>query len=284
MRKVKKPVMSLVVRIVAAAAITACAAGALLAQEATLTADSMNYNPNSRVITVEGNVHITGQAGEIFGDAGRGSTVGDNFEMWGNVKGRFTHKDGSVVNITCATASLKGRDKNSVVTASGDVRITRGTERLAADAVRWSTSVESYSATGNVLGSFTAYSIDADAVSRNLNAFEATNIRKFHENSRKITMSASRADGTIKNNEVTEMTAEGGVVATTPNKDGGMTRIAGDKAVYSLARGTLVVTGRANITQTGRALHSESLVYFLDSGRIDAVGAPSLTFETDRKK
>jgi len=261
-----------------------CLSAAALAEKATLVADSMSYDPNSGVITATGSVHITGETGEIFGDSGKGLATGDDFEMNGNVRGHFTRPDGSVINVTCAKAALRGRDKNSVLTASGSVVITRGKERLTADSVRWNTAVEIYSASGEVLGDFEAYTIDADAVSRDLETFRADNIRKFYAASRKVTMSASRADGTIKNNEVTEMTAEGGVVATMPNKDGGMTRLTGNKAVYSLARGTLVVSGRATVTQVGRTLNSENLVYFIDSGRIDALGNPSLTFETDRKK
>ena len=96
-------------------------------------------------------------------------------------------------------------------------------------------------------------------------------------------MSASRVEGILKGDEVAEMTAEGDVVITMPDKDGVMTRAAGNKGIYSLARGTVVLSGGATITQTGRVLNSDSIVYFLDTGHMDAHGSPSLIFETDGK-
>ncbi|MDR1650519.1 MAG: hypothetical protein LBR87_01885 [Synergistaceae bacterium] len=257
---------------------------AVYADDATLTADSMKYDPATGMITAEGSVRLTGLGGELTGDSGRGAVSGSDFEMKGNVRGRFTDKDGSVISIKCAAASMKGREiAGSVVTASGDVELTRGKEILTADVVRWTLGGAAYSADGQVLGNFTGYSIDADSVSRDADRFEADGVRKFYEASKKITMSASQAEGALNGNEVTEMTASGGVVATVPDRSGRMTRLSGSSAVYSLARGTLVVSGRVIVTQTGRSLKSDSIVYFLDSGHIDAHGSPSLTFGTDRR-
>ncbi|MDR1508449.1 MAG: hypothetical protein LBS53_02290 [Synergistaceae bacterium] len=256
------------------------------ADEATILADSMRYDPNTGNITAAGNVRLVSADGEVFGDDGLGSVSGDNFELHGNVRGHLKTKDGKTVDITCAAATLRGSgDSGRVITASGNVKITRGSENLTADTVTWDTGVEKYSASGNVLGVFEAYSIDADAVSRDRGVFEARTIRRFTEHARKINMSASSAEGTLnENNEVTELTADGGVTVTMPDKEGAVTRATGKTGVYSLARGTVVLSGRAAVTQSGRVLNSENIVYFIDSGRIDARGNPSLTFETDGKK
>ena len=96
-------------------------------------------------------------------------------------------------------------------------------------------------------------------------------------------MLASRADGILKSDEVVEMTARGGVIITMPDKDGIMTRATGGKGIYSTTRGTVVLSGGATINQTGRVLNSEEIVYFLDTGHMDAHGNPSLIFETDGK-
>jgi lipopolysaccharide transport protein LptA len=98
-------------------------------------------------------------------------------------------------------------------------------------------------------------------------------------------MSAAHAEGLMNgNNEVTELTADGDVVVTMPDRKGVLTRATGRKGVYSMARGTIVLSGRATLTQAGRVLNSENIVYFIESGRVDALGSPSLTFETDREK
>lgn len=257
-----------------------------VAAEATIVADSMRYDPDTGNITAAGNVHIISSDGEVFGDDGLGSVSGDNFELHGNVRGHFNTKDGKTVNITCESAALRGDDAGGrVIIVSGKVNITRGSEKLTADEATWNTDIEKYSASGNVLGVFEGYSIDADAVSRDRGVFEAQTVRKFSEHARKIDMSASRAEGSLNdNNEVTELTADGDVVVTMPDKRGAVTRATGRKGVYSMARGTVVMSGRVAVTQAGRLLNSENIVYFIDSGRIDARGNPSLTFETDGNK
>jgi lipopolysaccharide transport protein LptA len=245
----------------------------------------MNYDPGTGIVTASGNVRLHSPDGEISGDLGLGSVKKQNFEIHGRVRGKFTHKDGSVIDITCETAALRGEtEKNRVVTASGDVRLKRGPENLAADAVLWHMSAERYSATGNVLGNFASYSIDADAVSRDMKQFSARTIRNFTEHGRGITMSASQAEGLINNNKVTELTAKGNVIVSMPDKNGVITRATGNTGVYSLARGTIVISGNATVTQADRKLNSDSIVYFLDTGHIDALGSPKLLFETERKK
>ncbi|MDR3076484.1 MAG: hypothetical protein LBU26_04205 [Synergistaceae bacterium] len=256
-----------------------------MAAETTLVADSMRYDTNSAVITATGNVHIASPDGEVFGDAGSGEAGGGHFEMRGNVRGHYKDTDGGVVNFSCASAAVDGRDEASrVVTASGDVKLSKNNDKLSADVIVWHSGAEMYSASGRVLGEFETYSIDADAVSRDVDTFSAQTVRKFYERGRKMTMTASRADGIIKNNEVTEMTAEGGVVITMPDKDGVMTRATGRKGIYSIDKGTVVLSGNATVTQPGRVLHSENIVYFLGTGHIDAQGSPSLTLETNRDK
>ena len=276
----KSRLISGAVRIVVACAAVMCAVGAALPEEAVLVADSMKYDPGNGIITASGNVHIANPDGEIFGDRGSGTVAGDNFEIHGNVRGNFKQEDGRIVKITCKSATLSGPNGDRVVTASGGVRLTRGEESLTAEVVVWSTGTDRYSADGNVLSSFGTYAIDADVVSRDMDRFSARTVRRFSEKRRNIVMSADSAEGAIKNEEVTEMTATGNVDVTMPDKDGVMTRATGNKVVYSVERGTMVLTGNAIVAQTGRRLRSESIVYFLDTGHIDANGSPSLTFET----
>ena len=259
------------------------AAVAAIAAETTLVADSMRYDPNTGLIMASGNVHITNPDGEVFGDSGIGYSDGDNVEMHGNVRGHYKDRDGGVINFSCASVEIVGRDSsNRVITATGDVEMSKGNDSLSANKVIWRTGAPRYGASGGVSGEFAAYSIDADDVSREIDAFSARNVRRFYERTRNVTMSALRIDGILEGDEVVEMTADGDVVITMPDKDGVMTRATGAKGFYSVARGTVVLSGGATITQTGRVLNSEEIVYFLDTGHIDAQGNPSLIFETDR--
>jgi len=258
-------------------------AAAATAAEVTLVADSMRYDPNTGVITAAGNVHVTNPDGEVFGDTGSGDSEGNNLEMHGNVRGHYKDQDGGVINFSCDSVVIVGRDNsNRVITATGNVDLSKGADKMSADTVVWHTGAPVYRASGKVLGEFGAYSIDADDISRDADAFFARNVRRFYERTRRITMSASKADGIIQGDEVAEMTAEGNVVITMPDSEGTMTRATGRKGIYSQARGTVVLSGGATITQTGRLLTSDNIVYFLDTGNIDAQGNPSITFETDR--
>lgn len=267
-----------------AAVLVVVIAGVMSAEQATMVADSMRYDPAASVITASGSVHITHPDGEIFGDNGAGSVDGRDFEIHGDVKGHFRDKDGISVDMKCADAYLKtGNDDTRTLTAKGSATLTKRAEKISADSITWQSSGDRYAAFGSVLGDFETYSVDADAVSRDARIFSASAVRKFYEKARKITMSANNADGVIVNERISELVATGNVVITAPDKNGDMTRVTGGKGVYSQGDSTVIVTGAATITQTGRKLNSERIVYYIDTGHIDATGNPALTFETERK-
>jgi len=269
----------LTIGVILFAALTAFAADNI----ATLVADSMRYDPNTNLITAEGNVHITNLDGEVFGDFGSGYTDLNNIEMHGRVRGHFKDRDGGVINFSCMSVEITGRDNsNRIITGTGDVNLSKGNDTLSANEVVWHSGVQRYNASGEVLGEFAAYSIDADDVSRDEDVFSARNVRRFFERTRNITMSASRVDGILNGDEIAEMNAGGGVVITMPDSNGVMTRATGARGIYSVARGTVVLSGGATVTQTGRVLNSDEIVYFLDTGQFTAQGNPSLVFETDR--
>ncbi|MDR3164720.1 MAG: hypothetical protein LBU13_04000 [Synergistaceae bacterium] len=268
-----------------AAALVFVIAGAMSAKEATMVANSMRYDPAESVITASGSVHVTHPDGEIFGSKASGTVDGRNFEIHGDVRGRFKGKDGIPVSLRCADAYLNtGNDGLHTLTAKGSAALVKRAEKLSADSITWRSSGNQYSALGNVLGDFETYSVNADAVSRDGRIFSARAVRKFYEKARKITMSANSVNGVIINEQISELVANGNVVMTALDKNGNMTEGTGSKSVYSLDKGTVVVTGKATVTQTGRKLNSERIVYHLDTGYIDATGSPALTFGTERKK
>jgi len=81
-----------------------------------------------------------------------------------------------------------------------------------------------------------------------------------------------------------EFTAAGNVYFLSNPKQGDPTEIRGSKAVYSKARGTLVVSGGVTAVQAARSLKSETLIFFPDRNRVEATGKPQLIFKTGGSK
>ena len=253
------------------------------AGKASLTADRLDYNPQTNRIDARGNVHMTRPDGELFGDSGTGTTDGRRFQLDGNVKGHFSNEG---LDIICAHIVLVTEGTNPArrtITASGDVELTRreqGEDKITAQVVSWELDRDVYRAMGDVIGNYTRYYVDADEVSRDGERFAARGIRRYNDRERNVTMSASRASGTLgPDGAIRELVAEGNVVLNTPDEKGTISRITGDKGVFSVARGTLVISGNAMANQSGRNLHAESIVYHLDSERIEAIGRPSLVID-----
>lgn len=252
-------------------------------RQASLTADRLEYNPQTNRVDARGNVHLSRPDGEINGDYGTGTTDGRSFQIIGNVIGHFATEG---VDVVCDFIRLDSEGTapvRRVVTASGDVELVRGErgeDRVKAQLISWELDRDIYRASGNVLGNYIHYTIDADAISRDGAQFSATEIRRYHDKERDVTMSASRANGTLDaGGAIAELIAEGRVVLDTPDEKGTISRITGDKGVFSVARGTLVISGNAMVNQAGRNLHAESIVYHLDSERIEAIGRPSLVID-----
>ena len=124
------------------------------------------------------------------------------------------------------------------------------------------------------------YFIDADEVARNGEQFWAQNIRRYEDRTRRIGISASKASGLLRRGSVIELISSGSFVLNLADRKGAVTTITGDKGVYSQDRGTLVITGGVRAIQEGRSLSAGSIVYHLDSGRLEALGErPTITFE-----
>lgn len=244
-----------------------------------LTADTMRYNPDSGEITAQGNVHLTRPDGELYGDSGFGNSNGREFELRGSVRGHFTSDD---IDISCAYLKLSSEGTTPVrriVAASGDVLLTRSADKISAGMLTWHIDGEKYSASGNVLANFEAYSIDADEAGRDDEKFWANGVRRYEDIQRDFTLSASQIDGLISDGRISELVASGSVTMHTHDEKGVPSHVTGNKGIFSVARGTLVVSGNATVTQQGRRLHAGNIVYHLDSGRIEALDRPSLVIQ-----
>jgi Uncharacterized protein conserved in bacteria len=252
--------------------LAACAS----AQEgAQLTADRLEYAPGMKRIRAIGNVQYSSVDGELAGDEADGTEDGRDILVRGNVRGTFYAQS---LDVTCETMRIRQREgETRTIVASGDVSLLRGDDAMTSDAATWLAGSDNYRAIGNVLGTFGSYSIDADEVARNGDAVEARNIRRYADTERGVTLSAAKANGTIApDGALSDLTAEGQVVLTMRN-EGEITHITGNKGVYSLARGTVVISGNAAVEQAGRNLRAGSVVYHLDTGRVEALGRPTMT-------
>lgn len=249
------------------------------AGEVLLKADSLQYDPAVRLIRAEGNVHLTREDGDLFGDAGYGDTDGGKFILEGAVRGVFRSENATIscsyMQLTTDTSAPPRRR----VLASGDVVLTRGSDKVNAQSVSWEPGAENYRAEGRVIGNFTSHFIDADLVARNGEQLWGKGVRRYEDRQRKMAIRADNLRGLIRQNKVQEIEAFGGLVLNMPGKDGNMIRITGDKSVFSEARGTVVVSGNAVAIQEGGSVRAETLVMHLDTNRIEALGKPMLTFD-----
>ena len=104
----------------------------------------------------------------------------------------------------------------------------------------------------------------------------ARNVSRFEDKTQNLVMKAREMEGLLVDGEFSELTATGNVVADTVAADGKTTRVTGDRAVYSKARGTLVFTGNALAVQKDRRITADHFVMHVESGKIEALGNPRM--------
>jgi lipopolysaccharide export system protein LptA len=266
--------------LVAAGILSAFAGAAHAAGEAVLTAGSLSYDSKTGWVAASGDVHFTSPDGELFSDRGGGDVNGKVFTANGNVRGSFKRES---IEITCDAMSLSntgGPEPVRRITASGDVVMTRRGDRLTAQSVTWDIGENNYKAKGSVLGTFEEFSIDSDLAARSGDQFWASGVREYTDRSRGVRLSSKSANGIFDGAKIVEMITDGNVSIDMLDNKGVTSTVTGDKGVYSLARGTIVVTGNAVVVRGDQRLKASSVVYHLGSGRVEALGQPTLTFGT----
>jgi lipopolysaccharide export system protein LptA len=269
-------------RLIAAGILSVLAGTAFAAGEAVLTAGSLSYDSKTGWVAASGNVHFSSPDGELFSDRGGGDVNGNVFAASGSVRGSFKRES---MEITCDAMSLSNTDgpkQGRRITASGDVVLTRRDEKLTAQSVTWDIGENNYRAEGNVLGTFSEFSIDSDLAARSGDQFWASGIRKYVDRSRGMRLSSKSASGIFEGGRIVELITDGNVSIDMPDNKGVISTVTGDKGVYSLARGTVVVTGNAQVSRLDQRLKASSVVYHLGSGRVEALGQPTLMFGTPK--
>lgn len=270
----------------AAAALAAFAFAALPAQtavaasESTLTAETIHYDTNNKNISATGGVVITREGSVLSGDKAEGNTEKEEYTLLGNVRGSFPQNK---VEIKYADKLKLTKAKNvksdGVAEAFGKVRITRGAgDYLNADYVQWELGTDNYLARGRVDALMEDKVMKADEAGRSGEKFWGRNVVRYEDRKQKTGLTAQTVDGIVRGNVVQESVAKGNVAMDYIDKNGLKSVVTGDTAVYSKARGTVVVSGNARAVRSdGKTVNADSLVLHEDTRNIDAIGNSRIT-------
>ena len=229
---------------------------------ATLSANRMRFDAQTGDFLADGNVTIT--AGELNVNAPVGSGNVDrreiNFDEGITASGKWM---GDKVDLKAGKLLLTFADVPTCRFQNG-VKGGVGTMRLDADRL---------TLTG-------AGGITDPTPQDRQTKFWLTKARSLEDTSRGLSFGADSVEGVIREGELYDLTAKKGVwLKGKPKAKGDSVSIQGDNALYSLERGSVVLSGHVVAVQGGRTLKSDSVVYFPDQNRVEALGG--LTRKTD---
>ena len=226
-----------------------------LPETATLSANKMRFDAQTGDFIADGNVTI--KAGDLSVSAPVGR---------GNINRREVHFDqgitasgkwyGDKVNLKAGKLLLSFADIPSCK-FQGGVRGGFGTMRLDADRL---------TLTG-------AGGLSTPTARDRQSKFWLVNVRNLEDTSRGLAFGANSVEGLVRNGELYDFTAKRGVwLKGKPKAKGDAVSIKGDNALYSIARGSVVLSGHVVAVQGGRTLRSDSIVYFPEQNRVEAIG------------
>ena len=266
--------------------IVLCFAPAAFAEvESTLEADELNFNVKTKEASALGNVVYTHGEDVIRGDKAEGN-IDKKITVYGNpvkadARSQTTKLDAKRVAWTAdATKKTSG-----FYEAFENVHIKRDNgDFLNAAYVKADTENNVYDAKGNVEALYEGKYIKAAEAHRNGATFNGKNVAKLEDRVKKYAISAARVEGKINaKDEITDATADQNVVFDHTDKQGLRSRLYGDHAVYSKAKGTLVVTGNAHgLRSDGKKISADMLVYHETTEQVDAIGKTKITFITSK--
>jgi lipopolysaccharide export system protein LptA len=107
----------------------------------------------------------------------------------------------------------------------------------------------------------------------------ARRVTRFHDPVRNVTMRADVMEGTVAGGVFTDYVARSNVVADAVASGGEPTRVSGQRLRYSKSRGTLELSGEATAIQKDRRITADTLIFYLQSGKIEAVGNPRMVVD-----
>ncbi len=138
---------------------------------------------------------------------------------------------------------------------------------------------------GGVKGVWGTRDVDTDRLEMDGDKFSSRALRRYADTAEGYVLSCSTLDGTLKDGVIETFTALGDVHVVSTPKDGNRpTDLTGDKAVYSRAKGQIVVTGNVTVLQEGRLLKAQTMIYYPAQSKVEATGKPQLSFTLEEKK
>ena len=224
--------------------------------EVSFTSDTMKYDIKAGSFLAEGNVTIKGKDITIIATQASGDIKSKAFKLSGNVTISGTwNGDNVMLSAMSASAEFGAQPR--------------------------------YTLESGASGSLGKIAVDCDFLQMTGDDFMAKTVRKFHDQKAGVTFSAGNVKGKISNGILSQADADGNIVIKgTPDKKGEIVELHGRKAVYSIDRGTVVISGGVTATQGKRTFKADSLVYLPATNRIEAMGRenvtrPHITIEID---
>ena len=234
---------------------TSCALDENLPDSATLSANRMRYDAQTGDFLAEGNVTI--KAGDLRVNAPASS---------GNIDRREIYFDNGI------TASGRWMDEK--------ISLKAGRMLLSfAD-------VPTCKFQGGVKGGYGTMKLDADRLTLTgaggisdprpgdrQTKFWLNVVRSLEDTSRGLSFGANSVEGIVRGGRLYDMTAKKSVWLKGRQKGkADAVNLRGDNALYSLERGSVVLSGHVVAVQGGRTLKSDSVVYFPEQNRVEALG------------
>lgn len=226
-----------------------------LPDTATLAANRMRFDAQTGDFLADGNVTIT--AGDLHVNAPIGSGNVDrrevNFDEGISASGKWY---GDKITLKAGKLLLSFADIPTCK-FQGGVKGGVGTMKLDADRL---------TITG--IGGIT----DPTPQDRQTK-FWLVKARNLEDTSHGLSFGADSVEGIIRGGELYDFTAKKGVwLKGKPKSKGDAVSIKGDNALYSRERGSVVLSGHVVAVQGGRTLKSDSVVYFPEQNRVEALG------------
>ena len=220
----------------------AAAASFEMPEEAQLSAERMRFDSDSGNFLATGNVIIQSNGLTVRSPRGEG-----------NVRNREVHFEEGISALGSWQGDL--------------IDLTAGSISL------FFAQTPTYIADNGVMGSVGRLSLDVEKLYMKGAEISALDVRLLRDRETDVTFAAESINGTILNGVLNTLVADNRVrLRGRPNVAGEMVDIRADRAVYSIERGSVVLSGNVRAVQQGRTLTAQSLVYFPASNRIDAIG------------
>ena len=226
-----------------------------LPERATLSANRMRFDSNTGDFLADGNVTIV--AGDLTVAAPRGTGNVERQEVFFDegitASGKWM---GDAVDIRAGKLALSFAN-SPTCRFQGGVKGGVGAMRLDADRL-------TLIGLGGLAGTGTG-----DGRTK----FWLVKARSLEDRTKGMAFGADSVECVLRGGELHTLTAKTGVwLRGRPKKGEEPVSLKGNQALYSLDRGSVVLSGNVSAVQGGRTLKSDSIVYFPDQNRVEALG------------